>query len=355
MREAHTLLEESLAIQRQLADRQSTAELLAELGRLALRELDSASARALFEESLAICKERGDRQGIAGSLHEMGEIAARHGDFEAAWGLYGEALALNREIGYRAGQVDNLEKMGELAHARGDYRSARLLYEEGLTIQGESGDSSNILPLYHLGILAFDQCDYESARSIFEQVLAIDRRRMKQGGAVLIYLGRLSAIQGDYEAARAWCDQCLAQHRVLESKKNVVISAMALSGLGDLAHLRGDHGAARVRYSQALDLLREMGHPGDIAACLERLAAIFSAQGQTERAARLLGAVERLREAPSALLSPNEQAEFNRQVATTRAALAEGVFAAAWAKGRAMTWEEAVADALGEPESCPVF
>ena len=78
------------------------------------------------------------------------------------------------------------------------------------------------------------------------------------------------------------------------------------------------------------------------------LAGPAAAKGQSERAVRLLGASEALREATGLGLQAADQFEIDRYVASARAQLDEATFEAAWAEGRAMTLEEAVAYALGE-------
>jgi len=72
-----------------------------------------------------------------------------------------------------------------------------------------------------------------------------------------------------------------------------------------------------------------------------------------ERAARLLGATEAVREAIQIGLSAAypDRIEYDRYVAAVRAQLDEAVFAAAWAEGRALTLEQAIEYALSEPET----
>jgi DNA-binding NarL/FixJ family response regulator len=60
-------------------------------------------------------------------------------------------------------------------------------------------------------------------------------------------------------------------------------------------------------------------------------------------AVRLWGAVEVLREAAGIPLSPIERADYERAIAAARTRLGEQAFAAAWAEGRAMTPEQALA------------
>ncbi len=66
----------------------------------------------------------------------------------------------------------------------------------------------------------------------------------------------------------------------------------------------------------------------------------------TERAARLWGAAEALREVIGSPRPPNEREEYERGLATVREALGEEVFSAAWAEGRAMSLEQAIEYAL---------
>jgi uncharacterized protein (DUF2236 family) len=70
--------------------------------------------------------------------------------------------------------------------------------------------------------------------------------------------------------------------------------------------------------------------------------------GKPERAARLFGAVESLLEAigMAGRMDPSDQKELDHYVAAARGKLDEAAFAKAWAAGRAMTSEQAIAFAL---------
>jgi hypothetical protein len=70
------------------------------------------------------------------------------------------------------------------------------------------------------------------------------------------------------------------------------------------------------------------------------------AYGQVERAARLFGAAEELREAGGAPLPSAGRANYERDVAAVRAALSEVDFTISWAEGRGMTMDQAVEYAL---------
>ncbi len=82
--------------------------------------------------------------------------------------------------------------------------------------------------------------------------------------------------------------------------------------------------------------------------CLEKLVGIAVARGQPEGAARLLGATEALRQAITAPMGAADRADYEQSVALAQARLDEHTFAAAWAEGRAMTMEQAIAYALAD-------
>jgi hypothetical protein len=72
-------------------------------------------------------------------------------------------------------------------------------------------------------------------------------------------------------------------------------------------------------------------------------------EGDSERAARLLGAAGGQATPFSAPTDPASRADYERTLAAVRAGLSEEGFAAAWAEGQAMTLEQAVAYASEDP------
>ncbi len=91
---------------------------------------------------------------------------------------------------------------------------------------------------------------------------------------------------------------------------------------------------------------RELGRQWEIAACLEGLAEVAAGQDRPRRAARLWGAAEVIRERLGAPLPPAGRSRFAASVARARATLGDGAFEAAWAEGRALPLDQAVASAL---------
>lgn len=121
---------------------------------------------------------------------------------------------------------------------------------------------------------------------------------------------------------------------------------------------QGYHVAARVLYEESLTLAGKVGDKELIAECLEGLAGVVATQEPVGGsfagalwAARLWGTAETLREAFGMPLPPFERAGYEQAVAAARIHLGEKTFATAWAEGRTMTPEQALA-AL-EPVTLP--
>ena len=123
--------------------------------------------------------------------------------------------------------------------------------------------------------------------------------------------------------------------------------ASTLGFLGELATNEGDYARARVRLDEALAIFREIGFVKGIAIVLDGLASVAFATVGPGRAARIWGAVERLREEIGSPLTPDDQSRYEPQVAAARAAFGDdAAFDVAWQKGRAMSVEQAVRYAL---------
>jgi non-specific serine/threonine protein kinase len=162
-------------------------------------------------------------------------------------------------------------------------------------------------------------------------------------GEALYLRGFAAAQRGDQERAEISFSECLAMSRELGSVRSI---AAALEALGTVAREQGDVRRAAARFAESLVLLQGGEDPLMIANCIRSLGAVAAAVGQAERAARLLGAAEALRARRGLAEQPHERAYYDRLLAPARAGLAAADFAAAWAAGRALPLEQAVAEAL---------
>jgi len=100
--------------------------------------------------------------------------------------------------------------------------------------------------------------------------------------------------------------------------------------------------------AQGLTLSQTLGDQASIAWCLAGLGSAAALDEEPERAGRLWGAAERLRQAIGCRSAPAARATYERAMAAARAQLGEEGFAAAWKAGAALTLEQAIAYALDE-------
>jgi DNA-binding CsgD family transcriptional regulator len=119
----------------------------------------------------------------------------------------------------------------------------------------------------------------------------------------------------------------------------------SLCGLTLATTFQGDFDRAIQACQEALAMSQALGQKNGLAFSLEEMAGIAGVQGQAQRATKLFGAAEALREAIGAPLPPGFRALYERVMVTARAHLGEAAFAETWAQGRAMTLEQAIAEA----------
>jgi non-specific serine/threonine protein kinase len=118
---------------------------------------------------------------------------------------------------------------------------------------------------------------------------------------------------------------------------------------------QGDHKRAAELYAEGLRSSAEAGDKANIAYCLEGLAQVASAQQQTVRAAVLFGAAEASLEATGGTVYPfvQDRSVHEQVVEVVRSQLDEATFSSAWAKGAAMSMDEAVEYALSGEDAAP--
>ena len=307
--------------------------------------------RGWLEGALALAGPAGRARARADALWGAGLLAWHQGDRAEASARLEESLATWRELGERPGVAHSLSLLGLVSWSGGDEPAGRLLIEESLAILRDAGETWDVaLALGVLGRMALQRGDDAAARSRLEESVAI---RHEVGDTWVIAqnlnsLGDLARLGGDYERARALYEESLALSRPLRSKATI---ASLLHNLGYVASVQGDQRRAAALFEEALGLFRALGDRPGMAECLAGLAGVAAAEGRPERAGQLFGAAQGVLEAAGARMSATNRADYERNVATARALVGDEGFAAAWAEGRGMPLEQAVAYALGERKS----
>jgi hypothetical protein len=113
----------------------------------------------------------------------------------------------------------------------------------------------------------------------------------------------------------------------------------------------GDLATAEVLCREGLEHSARLVERKAVAECLKAFGAVCVARAQMDRAPRLFAAAEALRDEMGVPVPPYDRPDYDRNLAALRKALGERAFARAWAEGRAMSWEDAVRQALRASEA----
>jgi tetratricopeptide (TPR) repeat protein len=119
--------EESLAVLREIGDRQNIAILLNNLGNRAKEAGDQEAARTHLEECLQLSQDLGDRQNAAIALVNLGSLAEETGASDRAAAHYAECLRLCRTLGEKMITGYALHGLALLALHQEDWPRALLL------------------------------------------------------------------------------------------------------------------------------------------------------------------------------------------------------------------------------------
>jgi predicted ATPase len=339
--------EESLALFKELgpAGKQGMAYALWGLaGRIENRETKK------HEQVLSLFQEIGDKFGAAQCLTGIATLARFSGDLKRARAVGEEQLALRQEIGDKDGIANAQAQLGMTVSRQGDYQRARELYEASLAGFRNLGNT------YFLGIvlsllsdIAQEQNDQERAAKLLQEELtfAEDTGNLFVTTRVLNDLGKLAWAQGKYQVAEKRFNEVINICRESQDKFEL---SFALLGLGRVAQSQRDYTAARSFYSEVIDVAQEIRNGFIKTVYLSACATLAAAQRKPDKAARLVGAVEKQIPSIRFELSPTERAEYDEAIAAARVALGEEAFTKAWAEGQKMTIDEAIEYALSNTE-----
>lgn len=150
--EARSRVEESLAIAREIGDKDRIAAALVLLGTISSDQGDRAYARKCYEESLVISEELGNALRLSNALGSLAVLHGSEGNLDAAEAMFERSLALSRRQGNRSNVAANLCNLSLVAIRRGAVDGARVSLSEALFIAEDVG--ANSLGLAVLGIAA---------------------------------------------------------------------------------------------------------------------------------------------------------------------------------------------------------
>jgi serine/threonine protein kinase/Tfp pilus assembly protein PilF len=303
-------LESALRTRRQIYGPVHTnvANTLAELGRVYQDHGLNARAEPLHREALAIRRKTlGDEHGeTAVSLSDLASVLRLNGDLDGAEALLRTSLEVHRKTrgDAHAMTATTLHDVALIARAKGDWASAESLFRTAMDVHRKALGERHPLVAVTLNSLSRILCDqgrYGEAAAALEAALDIARPALGHDHQLIaIYTLNLAAVhlaRGEPEAAEPLIREGL---RVRLLSPQMVPNRRRIFPEDDwsIAATRSLLGAALTglaRYSEAENLLHEAKRdldaassvpPPDVHATMTRLAALYTAWGKHDEAAR---------------------------------------------------------------------
>jgi predicted ATPase/transcriptional regulator with XRE-family HTH domain len=278
-----------------------------DLARLLTSVGNYAAARLHAEEALLLARELGDTNLYACALERLGSVARDQGDSATAWAHFSESLAMLRQLDHAHSIANALNTLAGVAIMDEDPERAEMLLAESREIGQRAGSASDC------------------------------------SAWMLHQLGHAAQLRGAYERAVVLHQESLAHFATSDYSTG---PPAAYHGLGVAALGLGNSNEAARWFAQGLALSQAESNLASLTWCLTGIGCAAALDQAPERAARLWGAAEQLRQSIGCRGAPAARTTFERALAVARAQLGDEAFVAAWTQGRALPMEQAIAEAL---------
>ncbi len=303
---------------------------------------DRVEARALYQRSVEVLRDVGDRWELSRPLSDLARHFWAEGDADHARTLVAETLAAYEELGSKGGTALMLGFLALISAAQGNYAQAR---KEARLVPTDAAGHLDPISLACLGEVDYLEGHLAEARQRFEAGLDGWREQQDLHGQAwpLARLGGVAYRLGDLDRAT----QLLEQSLTFVGPNGWWWSrALAELTLADVARAHGSPVSAAEYYGRSLRIVLQQKSQPDVAERLEGFAKLAGTAHQPQRAARLFGAADALRERIGTPIPAVERDDYDGAVVLARAQLDPAAFSAAWAEGMAFSWEQAAAYAL---------
>jgi tetratricopeptide (TPR) repeat protein len=238
-----------------------------------------------------------------------------------------------------------LDGAAYLGYFMGRYAEAQVYGRESLAIARAIGDKDRtVAALVLLGLASLGQGNRDAARERLTEALALAREladvpRLEQA---LTALAEVHRVDGNLDAAEPLYEEALALNRRQGTASNIAVNLLnvAMVAIG-----RGAADRARPILVEALAIADRIASKAAMRAALDVAAGLAVILGEWERAARLYGAADVRLERMKIQRETADEAFLAPLIAKARGALGDAAFAAEDARGRALSDQEAMAQA----------
>lgn len=287
---------------------------------------------------------------LAKAWQSVGFMAFSMGDTAAANTACANCATLARQVGDNAMLSIILIFEASARLMSGHFDKLDELINESLELARAGGDKYALgMSLGMLGSrMIIAGHDLETAQAYSQEALALLKDSDNRFGFLVVSfaMGMAARYQGHFDDARAQFERLNPLFLAIGDNHR---ANMLRSEIAHMERLEGQYEQARHIYRETIREWQRLGHRAAVAHQLECLATLDKLREQSERAVRLLGAAQALRERINIPMTAVEKLEYDREVADLRAGMDAKAFSGLWAEGRALSMEQAIELALQDP------
>lgn len=333
--ESRAWLERAFAAQGSHLTHHRTKALLG-AGYLAEDQRDLDAAQRFFTQARHLAAAIGDTEHECRALIGLGTVAHDRSDYEPAVALHNEALSLAREIGHKRSIAVVLANLGAVSYYLGKPEEALRYWEESRTYVVELGDTmSEAINANNLGALLLGLEEYSRAEKYLERALVLQRQMNVRRDLpfTLINLGEVAREVGDFTLSHDCFTEAI---EILGELGAPGLLGVAYNGAARLSFAEGDDTDAAAKVLESARLIGEEGDKLPIIENAELLAEIAMGRGSCDIAIVLLTAADRLRDELSTPRYSQRQKGLARIEGMAEAVLDPARLSAARAMGDAL-------------------
>ncbi|MHA2272441.1 MAG: tetratricopeptide repeat protein [Candidatus Hodarchaeales archaeon] len=202
---ALVVLEEALALRKDLDDLVGQAAVLNNLAMIHRKKGSFEKAQGYYEACLEIDQTLGNLQGVAISQGNLANILAQRGALQEARQRLEEVLELKEKLEDKQGAGITHQSQAEVLREMGNLQEAEEHINRSIAIKQDLGDKTGLAASYRsLAEIHCAQGDYNSALEHLNRAFGLEKRVGNQWGeaATLSIYGKIHYLQGNLEAAK---------------------------------------------------------------------------------------------------------------------------------------------------------
>jgi predicted ATPase/DNA-binding CsgD family transcriptional regulator len=335
---------DAIVLARQAGDTWTLAQILGRQAFAAYVSGDPVAVRSAAEEGMAVAEQAGDDHSARQCRTWLGVALIMQGDLRRARSLFSDLIAEAEAERAPLWRMFGLAFFGWTLALMGHPDEARQAGQASIAIADDLG-----LPVHKsfgydcLSIAAVMDGEVDALREASLAYWQAVKFQPEFSVPHHIHMAEAEVAAGDLPAARQHADQAVAVASKLGMKFQLMFSLLASARA---AAATSDAGRAHEDAHQALTIGRGIKSQTGITIALESLGELAGVTGDHDKAARLLGAADALRQVIGFPRARLNQAGHDAAVAVIRASIGDAAFDKAWDEGVALTIDDAVSYAL---------